>query len=135
MIIDYMTLFPGGTREKPRFTSLAQAILHQIEDLQTLVPDLESAFSPAHAVGVQLEALGASLSVLRQKAWPDETYREIMKRKLKRNRWPGTNETAFDCVEEGEAFCDNSNGTVTASTGKPISPNGILPVPIGVKAI
>jgi len=133
--LDYMTLFPGYTRDKPRFAALAAAVLQQVYDLIALVPELESGFSVAHAVGVQLDTLGTSLSIPRQSGWDDETYRSILLRKLRRNQWNGLNDNAFDYVDEGETFSDNCNGTVTATTVESVPANEVLPVPIGFKAV
>ena len=130
-----MTLFPGYTRDKPRFAALAAAVLQQVYDLIALVPELESGFSVAHAVGVQLDTLGTSLSIPRQSGWDDETYRSILLRKLRRNQWNGLNDNAFDYVDEGETFSDNCNGTVTATTVESVPANEVLPVPIGFKAV
>ena len=71
--MDYMTLFPAYTRDKPHFAALATAVLQQVYDLIALVPELESGFSVAHAVGIQLDALGVSLSIPRKNGWNDET--------------------------------------------------------------
>ena len=133
--MDYMTLFPGYTRDKPHFAALAVAVLQQTTDLIALVPELESGFSVAHAVGIQLDALGASPSIPRQSCWDDETYRSILQRKLRRNQWNGLNDSAFEYVDEGETFSDNCNGTVTAVTSESASANEVLPVPISFKAI
>ena len=133
--LDYMTLFPGYIRDKPRFAALAAAVLQQVNELMALVPALESGFSVGQAVGVQLDALGASVSVSRQNGWDDETYRRILIRKLRRNQWNGLNESAFDCVVEGESFCDNGDGTVTAATAEPVAANEVMPVPMGIKSV
>ena len=133
--MDYMTLFPGYTRDKPRFAALAVAVLQQVYDLIALVPEMESGFSVAHAVGEQLDALGVSLSIPRQSGWNDETYRSILLRKLRRNQWNGLNESAFDCVVEGESFCDNGDGTVTAATAESVPANEVMPVPMGIKSV
>ena len=133
--MDYMTLFPGYTRDKPRFAALAAAVLQQVYDLIALVQELESGFSVAHAVGAQLDALGVSLSIPRQSDWNDETYRSILLRKLRRNQWNGLNENAFDCVVEGETFTDNCNGTVTATTVEAVPAGEVMPVPMGFKAV
>ena len=133
--MDYMTLFPGYTRDKPHFAALAAAVLKQVNDLIALVPELESGFSVAHAVGEQLDALGVSLSIPRQSGWNDETYRSILLRKLRRNQWNGLNDSAFEYIDEGETFIDNCNGTVTAGTALPLPANEVLPIPIGVKSI
>ena len=133
--MDYMTLFPGYTRDKPRFAALAAAVLQQVYDLIALVPEMESGFSVAHAVGAQLDALGVSLSIPRQSGWNDETYRSILLRKLRRNQWDGLNESAFDDVEEGETFIDNCNGTVTAVTVEAVPAGEVMPVPMGFKSL
>ena len=133
--MDYMTLFPGYTRDKPRFAALAAAVLQQVNDLIALVPELESGFSVAHAVGAQLDALGVSLSIPRQSGWNDETYRSILLRKLRRNQWNGLNDSAFEYIDVGETFTDNCNGTVTATTVEAVPANEVMPVPMGFKAV
>ena len=133
--MDYMTLFPGYIRDKPRFAALAAAVLQQVNELIALVPELESGFSVAHAVGEQLDALGASVSVSRQSGWNDETYRSILLRKLRRNQWDGLNSSAFEYVDEGETFTDNCNGTVTAVTVETVPAKEVMPVPIGIRTI
>ena len=133
--MDYMTLFPGYTRDKPHFAALAAAVLQQTTDLIALVPELESGFSVAHAVGIQLDALGASLSIPRQNGWNDETYRSILLRKLRRNQWNGLNDSAFEYVDEGETFCDNGDGTVSSVTVEAVDAGDVMPVPMGIRAI
>ena len=133
--MDYMTLFPGYTRDKPRFAALAAAVLQQVYDLIALVPEMESGFSVAHAVGEQLDALGVSLSIPRQSGWSDETFRSILLRKLRRNQWNGLNDSAFEYVDEGETFTDNCNGTVTATTVEAVPAKEVMPVPMGFKAV
>ena len=133
--MDYMTLFPGYTRDKPRFAALAAAVLQQVNDLIALVPELESGFSVAHAVGEQLDALGVSLSIPRQSGWNDETYRSILLRKLRRNQWNGLNDSAFEYIDAGETFTDNCNGTVTAVTVEAVPAGEVMPVPMGFKAV
>ena len=133
--MDYMTLFPGYTRDKPHFAALAAAVLKQVNDLIALVPEMEAGFSVAHAVGVQLDALGVSLSIPRQSGWNDETYRSILLRKLRRNQWNGLNSCAFEYVDEGETFTDNCNGTVTATTVEAVPAKEVMPVPMGFKTV
>ncbi len=133
--MDYMTLFPGYTRDKPRFAALAAAMLQQVNDLIDLVPEMESGLSVAHAVGAQLDALGVSLSIPRQSGWNDETYRSILLRKLRRNQWNGLNDSAFEYVDEGETFIDNCNGTVTATTVEAVPAGEVMPVPMGFKSL
>ena len=133
--MDYMTLFPGYTRDKPRFAALAAAVLQQVNELMALVPALESGFSVAHAVGEQLDALGVSLSIPRQSGWNDETYRSILLRKLRRNQWNGLNDSAFEYIDVGETFIDNCNGTITATTVEAVPAGEVMPVPMGFKAV
>ena len=132
--MDYMTLFPGYTRDKPRFAALAAAVLQQVNDLIALIPELESGFSVAHAVGEQLDALGVSLSIPRQSGWNDETYRSILLRKLRRNQWNGLNDSAFEYIDAGETFIDNCNGTITAVTVEAVPAGEVMPVPMGFKS-
>ena len=133
--MDYMTLFPGDTRDKPHFAALDAAVLKQVNDLIALVPEMEAGLSVAHAVGAQLDALGVSLSIPRQSGWSDETFRSILLRKLRRNQWNGLNDSAFDYVDEGETFTDNCNGTITATTVEAVPAKEVMPVPMGFKAV
>ena len=133
---EYLSLFPACSREKPRFSALAEAVLRQAADLMALIPSLESGFSFALAAGQQLDALGASVVISRQEGWDDETYRLVLLRKLKRNTWDGTNETSFSFLEDGESLVDNCNGTVTVQTGTlPLPAEELLPVPLGIRTI
>ena len=133
---DYLSLFPACSREKPRFAALAEAVLRQAVELMALIPFLESGFSFAHALGQQLDALGASVAVFRQEGWDDETYRFVLLRKLKRNTWDGTNESSFSFLEDGESLVDNCNGTVTVMAGTlPLPAEELLPVPVGVRTV
>lgn len=134
-MIDYMGLFPGYTRSMPKFSALASAVLQQVDDLLTLVPSVESGLCVGQAVGVQLDAVGASVSVRRASGWDDETYRSILLRKLRRNQWDGLNDSSFDYVDDGESFCENGNLTITAVTSLPVAAGEVLPVPMGVRAV
>ena len=100
-----------------------------------LVPSLKSGFCVGQAVGLQLDALGDSVFVARGSGWDDETYRRILLRKLRRNQWNGLNESSFEYVDEGETFCENGNGTITAATVEAVAANEVLPVPIGIRAV
>ena len=132
---DYLSLFPAYTRDRLRFIALAGAVLRQVMDLMDLVPQLASGFSFAHAEGVQLDALGGSVGLIRKEGWDDESYRRVLLKKLKLYTWDGTNERAFDFAEEGEVFVDNDDGTVTARTDVPLPASEVLPVPLGIKTV
>ena len=134
--MNYLTLFPGSVQEKPKFMALAAAVLRQATDLITLAQSIAPGFSVGSATGVQLDAIGESYGIERQAGWPDETYRTVLLRKLKRNTWDGTNGTAPQYLEAGETLNDNSDGTVSIhAPGLPLPAEELLPVPIGVKPV
>ncbi len=133
MIANYLSLFPAYVRNKSRFMALAEAILRQAVDLLTLVQNIAPGFSFANALGVQLDALGASIGIPRQAGWNDENYRSVLLRKLKLFTWNGMNDTVPDYLESGETFKDNGNGSVTVSANLPLPAGELLPVPIGVR--
>ena len=139
----YLSLFPGSTREKERFMSLAGAVLQQVMDLQAVVGELNAAFSPASAQGVQLDALGESLGLSRLDtsagaAATDEVYRDFIRKKLIRWGWDGTNKTVPGITEQlqaGSVEKDNQNGTVTVTGAgtQPAAVKDLYPVTGGVR--
>ena len=132
----WLSLFPSASRSCPRFMALAEAILRQAADLAALAQAIVPGFSFATAVGGQLDALGASVSVPRQEGWNDETYRSVLLRKLKRFTWDGTNETVSDYLENGESLTDGGNNSVSVQAiGLPLDAAELLPVPAGVKVV
>ena len=142
VIQDYLDLFPGSTREKARFMAVASAVLQQAVDLQAVVGEVNVAFAPATALGVQLETLGESLGLSRLDttagaAATDEVYREFILKKLIRWGWDGTNKSVPGIAEQikaGSVETDNQNGTVT-NTGagtQPAEVKEIYPVTAGV---
>ena len=134
---DYMSLFPSYTRDLPRFSALAEAVLRQATDLIALIPNLESGFSVDDAVGAQLDALGASFFMPRQRGWDDETYRDVLRRKLKRVHWDGRNGTVSEFLSDGDSVADHDNWTVTVRTEDPLPLPAcdLLPIVIGEKVI
>ena len=58
--MDYLSLFPGKTREKQRFVALVTAVVQQVVELQAVVGEINGAFSPESAQGAQLDDLAAS---------------------------------------------------------------------------
>jgi len=134
--MDYLSLFPGSSREKPKFMALAAAVLRQAADLITLARNIAPGFSVGSAEGIQLDALGESFGIPRQDGWTDETYRTVLLRKLKRNTWDWTNATAPEYLEEGETLLDNNNGTVNVhAPGLPLPAEDLLPIPMGIKPV
>ena len=140
---DYLGLFPGSTREKARFMSLAGAVLQQVMDLQALVGELNAAYAPATAQGTQLDALGESLGLSRLDtsagaAATDEVYRDFIRKKLIRWGWDGTNKTVPGITEQlqaGSVENDNQNGTVTVTGAgtQPAAVKEVYPVTGGVR--
>ncbi len=133
----WMNLFPGYTRNKTRFAALAEALLRQAADLWALVPQLESGFSLSFAAGLQLDALGQSVSIPRQAGWSDEMYRSVLQRKLNLFRWDGCLETVRNFLESGETLSDNVNGSVTVhtNTALPVPLKDWFPVPPGIRVV
>ncbi len=134
---DYMSLFPSYTRDLPRFSALAEVVLRQATDLITLIPNLESGFSVDGAAGAQLDALGASFFTPRQLGWDDETYRDVLRRKLKRVSWDGRNGTVSEFLSDGDSVADHDNWTATVRTADPLplSACDLLPIVLGEKVI
>jgi len=140
---DYLSLFPGSTREKSRFMAVASAVLQQVVDLQAVVGEVNAAFAPASAQGVQLDALGESLGLSRLDttagaAATDEVYRDFIRKKLIRWGWDGTNKTVPGIAEQlqaGSVEKDNLNETVTITGAgtQPAAVKEIYPVTAGVR--
>ena len=139
MSLIYEDLFSGAVRELPRFSALAQAILSQAEDLISLIPFLQSAFSVDTAEGVQLDLFGETMGIPRSAAADssDDSYRAFLKAKLALWRWDGTNETMTGVLEEafpgkGVTLQDNGDMTVTVEHDDSES---LLPIPAGVALV
>ena len=143
MIQDYLSLFPGSTREKSRFMAVASAVLQQAVDLQAVVGEMNAAFAPATALGVQLDALGESLGLSRLDTTTgatvtDSAYRDFILKKLIRWGWDGTNKTVPGITEQlqaGSVEKDNQNGTVTVTGAglQPVAVKEVFPIPAGVR--
>lgn len=130
---DYIALFPGASREKPRFMALAEAVLAQAMDLVPLIASLQSGYSFASAEGIQLDAISEALGLKRVPGSTDEAFRQYLLDKLLLWTWDGTNEGVLAVLPQGVTQSDNGNGTVS------VTPAGtrqdVLPVPAGVRAM
>ncbi len=130
-IEQYLALFPGASREKPRFMALAEAVLRQAVDLMALIESIQSGFSFASAEGKQLDAIAEAVGLSRESGMTDEAFRAYLLQKLKLWTWDGTNAGVPDVLQEGVTETDNLDGTVT------VSPAGtrldLLPIPAGVR--
>ena len=133
-----MTLFPAYTRRKPRFCALAQAILSQAQDLETVIWAIPAAFSPEGAAGTRLDALGSASGLPRPEGMADEDYRQYLRAKFALFTWDGTNETAQPLLESvfpGSTISDNGDGTVTVHPVSALQEAfHLYPVPAGISA-
>ena len=141
-LTDYLALFPGNSREHPRFMAFAEAVLRQAADLMALAASMQSGFSLASAQGVQLDRLAESLGLSRNDMTAertDENFRQYIRMKLALWRWNGTNDGVPAALAEipGGAETDNRNGTVAVShTGAlPAGEKEVFPVTAGVRTV
>ena len=140
---DYITLFPGSTREKARFMALAEALLLQVMGLQVVVGQINGAFAPESALGNQLDALAASLDLSRLDtsdgaAVADADFRDFIRKKLIQWSWDGRNKTVPAIVakiQQGTIQTDNMNGTVTVTGAgtQPAPVKDLFPITAGVR--
>ena len=145
MLMDYVSLFPGSTREKQRFMALATAVLQQVMDLQAVVSQINGAFAPAGAQGAQLDVLAASVGLCRADTSAgvtvsDATFRDFIRKKLIQWSWDGRNVTVSDAVakiQPGARQTDNMNGTVTitGAGSQPATVKELFPVAAGIRAV
>lgn len=132
---DYLNLFPGASREKARFMALAEALLSQATDLQSLVEEIRAGYAVGQAEGKQLDAFAESVGFRRETGTADEAFRQFLLAKLALWTWDGTNEKAPAALsaQPGVTVTDHSNGTVS------VSPAGtdpeLVPVPAGIRVI
>ena len=137
--MDYMTLFPAHTRQRPRFSALARSILSQAEDLKAVIRELPKAFSPEYAQGIQLDAVGEASGLPRPDGLDDADYRTYILAKLALFAWDGTNETAqplLDQIFPGSTISDNGNGTVSVHAAGPLQEQyRLFPIPAGVRQL
>ncbi len=115
--------------------ALAEALLSQATDLQSLVEEIRVGYAVGQAEGNQLDAFAESAGLRRETGTGDEAFRQFLLAKLALWTWDGTNEKvpAALSAQPGVTVTDNGNGTVT------ISPAGVekelLPVPAGAGII
>lgn len=143
---DYLSLFPGASREKPRFMALAEAVLSQAADLIPLIAQMQSEFSFAEAEGVQLDQLAEGIGLKRTdcaggEETSDSDFREYIFSKLALWSWDGTNAgvpAALEKILPGSTQTDNTDGTVTgvpAASPLTAPAEELFPFPAGVRLI
>ena len=134
-LTDYLSLFPGASREKPRFTALAETVLRQAADLMALTGAIPAGFSFGAAEGAQLDDLAAASGLTRETGMTDEAFRAFCLAKLSLWTWDGTNAGVPAALSAlpGVTEEDNMDGTVT------VRPEGtredLLPVTAGIRMI
>ncbi len=137
--MDYMTLFPSASRNMPRFSALAAAVLSQVDDLRAVIAALPAAYSVSSAAGVQLDAVGASFMFPRPEGMTDTDYRSCLLAKLLLYTWDGTSESAQELITRlfpGSTFCDNCDGTVAVHPVSDLQRDQKLyPLPAGVRDV
>ncbi len=87
---------------RPKFTSLAAALLEKLDSAHGLMKDLPALYDVYTAAGKQLDAVGETLGVIRKdipelvpniNAVPDDgLFRAILLCKIAQDNWDGTNE-------------------------------------------
>ena len=141
LLLSWLSLFPGASRDRPRFMALAEAVLRQAAELMTLTAALQPGFSFARAEGIQLDRLAEAAGLKREdigRDVPDEPFRQYVLAKLALWTWDGTNETVpavLAAALPGGVQTDNGDGTVTVTAEGPVPSGTALPVPAGIRAV
>ncbi len=156
-INDYLNLIPSENRNKPRFRAWLSSCLGIIKDIADCAESMQRAFSVDHAVGKQLDIVGAYAGVSRKLPFQptegsryleDTDYRKLIRAKIARNRWDGTNETLPHLLtssfpEMGIVISDNQDmsinaivrGSFTTLQLEMLNAGLLLPRPAGVSMI
>ena len=136
--MDWLSLFPGSSRDKPRLMALAGAVLRQAEDLVSVIEALQPAFSFAAAEGIQLDCLAQAVGLDRGDVGadaPDEAFRQYLLAKLALWSWDGTNKTVPEVLGialPGSTQTDNGDGTVSITGSSPVEVSKVFPIPAGI---
>ena len=137
--MDWLSLFPGASRDKPRFMALAGAVLRQAEDLVSVIAALQPAFSFAAAEGIQMDWLAQGAGLDRNDMGtdvPDETFRRYLLAKLALWSWDGTNKTVPAVLNTALPGCrqtDNGDGTVSITGADGRWAEKVIPIPAGIR--
>ncbi|MCR5369238.1 MAG: DUF2612 domain-containing protein [Clostridium sp.] len=135
-------LLSPSNRVRPRLCGLTEAVLGQADDLFALLELYPPAFSPEGAKGPALDALAALCGTVRPStAMDDEDFRELLRARIARLHWDGTNGTLAEKLKEAfpgrsVSIRDNMDGTVTLGTdGAPfcLPVSTLFPMPMGIR--
>ena len=136
--MEWLSQFPGASRDRPRFMALAEAVLRQVSDLAALTAQMQAGFSFARAEGIQLDQIAAAIGLNRSEIGtdvPDETFRQYLLAKLALWTWDGTNKTVPEVLGiamPGSTQTDNGDGTVTITGLFPTELQKLFPIPAGI---
>ena len=139
--MEWLSLFPGASRDRPRFMALAEAVLRQVSNLAALTAQMQAGFSFARAEGIQLDQIAAAIGLNRSDIGtdvPDETFRQYLLAKLALWSWDGTNKTVPEVLGialPGSTQTDNGDGTVSITGSSPVEVSKVFPIPAGIKII
>ena len=139
--MEWLSLFPGASRDRPRFMALAEAVLRQVSDLAALTAQTQAGFSFARAEGIQLDQIAAAIGLNRSDIgtdMPDETFRQYLLAKLALWTWDGTNKTVPEVLGialPGSTQTDNGDGTVSITGINGEVAGKVIPIPAGTKII
>ena len=139
--MEWLSLFPGASRDRPRFMALAEAVLRQASDLAALTAQMQAGFSFARAQGIQLDQIAAAIGLNRSDIGtdvPDETFRQYLLAKLALWTWDGTNKTVPEVLGialPGSTQTDNGDGTVSITGLFPTELEKSFPIPAGIRKI
>ena len=64
--MDWLSLFPGASRNKPRFMAMADVVLQQVNDLLPLIAQLQSGICFETAEGKQLDQVAEAIGLSRK---------------------------------------------------------------------
>ena len=137
-MMEWLSLFPGASRDRPRYMALAEAVLRQASDLAALAAQLQAGFSFGEAEGVQLDQIAAAIGLNRTDIGtdvPDETFRQYLLAKLALWSWDGTNKTVPEVLGialPGSTQTDNGDGTVSITGSSPVEVSKVFPIPAGI---
>ena len=139
--MEWLSLLPGASRDRPRFMALAEVVLRQVSDLAALAAQLQAGSSFGGAEGVQLDQIAATIGLNRTDIGtdvPDETFRQYLLAKLALWSWDGTNKTVPEVLGialPGSTQIDNGDGSVTIHTGSGLPVEKVFPIPAGVRVV
>ena len=113
--------------------ALAEAVLAQVVDLQSVVEDISESYAIENAAGDQLDNIAKSLGKTRTTGESDSDLRQYLLAKMALWKWDGSNEDISDALsaQSNVNVRDGLNGTVT------VTPSGTDPdlvtLPAGVR--